>query len=323
MQTPSITPTLGHARSLFVSWLLDTQDLSSHTVRAYGSDVAALVRSLDSRATVADIDPTTILAFFERQRAEGIRPSSLRRRACGLRKFCAFLKRQGIVDIDPWPAASLTFRRVHTLPRAVPSDELARLINHLRLQAEIDDGLTGNEPCKVPGAATTLLATSLLVTTGLRVSELVTVRVADLDIPSQTIQVMGKGRRERLVYLTNDWVTRLASAYLITRDDLNIPHDRFFFNRTNDPLSPSSMRVRLVKAGEAAGLRRRITPHMLRHSAATQLIESGVDIRFVQRLLGHASLTTTEIYTHVSDGALRNAVLSAGVLSLSFRGADN
>lgn len=322
MYTTPTTPTIDDARSLFVSWLLDTQDLSGHTVRAYSSDIAVLVRSLGGAAPVTDLDPTTILGFFEQQRAEGIRSSSLRRRACGLRRFCTFLERQGIVDTDPWPSAALTFRRVRTLPRAVPGDDLARLVTHLCHAAGVNDGLTGEDPFHRPAAATTLLATSLLVTTGLRVSELVTFRTADLDVPSRTIQVMGKGRRERLVYLTNDLVTRMASAYLTTRDHLGITHDRFFFNRANNPLSTSSMRARLVKAGEAAGLRRRVTPHMLRHSAATQLIESGVDIRFVQRLLGHASLTTTEIYTHVSDGALRNAVLSAGVLSRSF-GGDN
>ena len=102
--------------------------------------------------------------------------------------------------------------------------------------------------------------------------------------------------------------------YLETRAGLPVAHSNLLFNRHYGPLTAPAMRSRLAKAAGHAGLSARVTPHMLRHSAATQLIEAGVDIRYIQRLLGHASLSTTEIYTHVSDQALRRVVSDADVL---------
>src|SRR5439155_15530118 len=95
---------------------------------------------------------------------------------------------------------------------------------------------------------------------------------------------------------------------------LGVEHPWLLFNLRHEPMTAAAMRARLIKAADAAGLRARVTPHMLRHTAATQLIEAGVDIRYIQRLLGHASLSTTEIYTHVSDCALRRVVSDADVL---------
>ncbi|MDQ1442273.1 MAG: hypothetical protein QOG97_2501 [Acidimicrobiaceae bacterium] len=316
MHTPTTEPSIDDARTWFASWLRETQDLSPHTVRAYDSDVGALVHCLGSTTPLTTLIPTSIFGFFEQQRAAGICSSSLRRRSCGLRNFCSFLERQGHLDANPWPDGGLTFRPSRSLPRALPGEDLTRLIEYLIRQTEIDNVPACEAPLQRPNAATTLLATTLLITTGLRVAELVTFRVTDVDVANRTIQVMGKGRRERVVYLTNDWITRLTTAYLETRDSINVTHDRFFFNAARRPLSTSSMRTRLASAARSAGLQRRVTPHMLRHSCATQLIESGVDIRFVQRLLGHASLATTEIYTHVTNRALRTAVMTANILNL-------
>ncbi len=153
-----------------------------------------------------------------------------------------------------------------------------------------------------------------MLATGVRVNELVGIKCHDIDLPGRSLRLIGKGRRERHVFLTNDWIAQLTDAYLRTRADLNLEHDNLLFNSQHQPLTTAAMRSRLAKAAQAAGLRVQVTPHMLRHTAATQLIEAGVDIRYIQRLLGHASLTTTEIYTHVSDGALKRVISDADVL---------
>ncbi len=154
----------------------------------------------------------------------------------------------------------------------------------------------------------------LLLTTGVRVSELVSVVCADLDLDGRRIRIVGKGRRERFVYLTNDWSSDLLASYLALRGELAILHDHLLFNRAGAPLSPAAMRQRLAAAAQQAGVRLHVTPHMLRHTAATELVDAGVDIRVIQRLLGHASLTTTEIYTHVSDPTLRRVLTQADTL---------
>jgi integrase/recombinase XerD len=153
-----------------------------------------------------------------------------------------------------------------------------------------------------------------MLATGLRVSELVGIRCLDLDSASSSICISGKGSRERTVFVPDHWTLDLLTVYLDVRAGLGIQHPYLLFNRLGEPMTTAAMRSRLAKAATEAGLQRRVTPHMLRHSAATQLIESGVDIRYVQRLLGHASLSTTEIYTHVTDVALRRVVTEANVL---------
>ncbi len=173
---------------------------------------------------------------------------------------------------------------------------------------------SAHSPATRPSELTTLLSTSLMVATGVRVSELTSIRLTDIDVPAGQIRILGKGRRERTVYLPGVWLAALCGLYLQTREQIGVDHDRLLFNHVKDPLTPSAVRLRLAKACECAKLSRKVTPHMLRHSAATQLLESGLDIRYVQRLLGHASITTTEIYTHVTDRALRQMIADANVL---------
>jgi integrase/recombinase XerD len=311
--------TLGDARDHYRVWLQDARDLSHHTVRAYCTDVSALVLSLGLHTPVAALASATVRTFFDEQRRSGMRSSSLRRRAAGIRSFCAYLHSHRLVPINLWPTDGISFQRTRSLPRAMATDDLSRLLNYLTIQARIDRSVDPDQPLEVPAAATTLLGTAIMLTTGLRVSELVSVSLPDLNQDNCTIRVLGKGRRERVVYVTDEWLRRLTSAYRVTREHHCVQHDRFLFNTLLTPLSAASMRARLADAGRSAGLDQRVTPHMLRHSAATQLIESGVNIRFVQRLLGHASLMTTEIYTHVTDQALERAVLEAGVLERSIR----
>jgi integrase/recombinase XerD len=154
-----------------------------------------------------------------------------------------------------------------------------------------------------------------MLATGVRVNEVTGIRCIDIDLPSRSLRVLGKGQRERIVFLPNEWIAAFTSAYLAVHTSLRLPQQQLLFNDCHRPLTPDAMRSRLAKASVSAGLRIHVTPHMLRHTAATQLIEAGVDIRFIQRLLGHASLTTTEIYTHVSDRALRQIVTETDVLT--------
>ena len=116
------------------------------------------------------------------------------------------------------------------------------------------------------------------------------------------------------IYLSNDWIRSLVESDVHRRSVQPSGSDFLILNRAREPLSTAALRSRITRAGVDAGLSMVLTPHMLRHTAATQLIEAGVDIRFVQRLLGHASLTTTEIYTHVADRSLRRAITDADVL---------
>lgn len=308
------------AHEQYVRWLLVTKDLSPHTIRAYNSDIEVFGRYLGIRAFVHQIDRDCLVAFMEEQRATGLSSTSIRRRASGLRGFCKWLLSCGLLVSDPWVGATVAVGRSRRLPRVLPTHELDRLFLSLREAAGIcEAGDDLHQMLQRPHAATTLLAVALIVATGVRVTELVSIECRSIDLPGGNLRLVGKGRRERHVFLTNDWITGLTRAYLETRSVLGLKHPYLLFNSYHEPLTAPAMRSRLAKAAQDAGLSARVTPHMLRHTAATQLIEAGVDIRYIQRLLGHASLATTEIYTHVSDRALRRVVSDADVLEKLLR----
>lgn len=307
---------INQARGRYIRWLLATRDLSPHTIRAYDADLASFERYVGAGFTAAEIEQDNVISFIEREKAANLSPASLKRRAAALRGFCRWMRSQGLLTVDPWNGASLALGRSRRLPRTLPAHELDRLMRFLALTAGVNantepDSRTVEER---PHESTTLLAVALMVATGIRVNESVTIRCHDIDLPGRALRLVGKGRRERQVFLTNDWIASLTSAYIEARASLGLDHSHLLFNLHYDPLTPPAMRSRLAKAARAAGLDKHVTPHMLRHTAATQLIEAGVDIRYIQRLLGHASLSTTEIYTHVSDRALRRVVSDADVL---------
>lgn len=155
----------------------------------------------------------------------------------------------------------------------------------------------------------------LLLATGIRVGELTSTRMGDVDSDASSVHIRGKGARDRKVYIVDSSLRAELASYVRERLTLSLRDDLLFRNARNQPLTPQALRVRLRKLGLATKATQRITPHRLRHTAATLLLEEGVDIRFVQKLLGHSTISTTEIYTHVTDVSLRSALGKADHLA--------
>lgn len=313
------------ARHAYLRWLAVTQNYSQHTLRAYAGDLTILERCVGSRTLIRSISDRELFEFLESQQRSGLTASTIRRRACAVGGFCSWLVNEHQLERNPWDAIRLNMRRARPLPRPVPSQDLRQLLAHLSARAGLlPSGIDGFTLAR-PAAATTLLSVALMVATGVRIGEVVAIREHDIDLGHRQLRIHGKGSRERQVYLSNDWVTQLIACYRTLRVELCVEHSRFLFNRHGNPISTSALRARISKSAAEALIPRPITPHMLRHSAATELIEAGVDIRYVQRLLGHASLSTTEIYTHVTDRSLRRVLTEADVLgrALQLAGDDN
>jgi site-specific recombinase XerD len=302
------------AEERFVRWLRTARDLSPNTVRAYASDIAAFRNHVGPHSGTSELSAKSIVTFVETQRTLGLSSASIRRRLAALRTFFRWLRDSGTLAIDPWAQVSIRVRKPRTLPRPVHSADLNQLLDFLSDAAGLQAKITATSVITRPYETTTLLAVALMFATGLRVGEVAGIRCIDLDLGDSTIRVRGKGSRERTVFIPDSWTRRVIAAYLQTRAMRDITHPFLLFSRTGSPMTPAAIRARLKIAAADAHLVQRVTPHMLRHSAATHLIESGVDIRYIQRLLGHSSLSTTEIYTHVSDVALRRVVTDANVL---------
>ncbi|WP_085446862.1 tyrosine-type recombinase/integrase [Magnetofaba australis] len=162
-------------------------------------------------------------------------------------------------------------------------------------------------------ALTIYTAIELLFETGVRVGELCSITLEDVDIAQGIITIFGKGSRERKVFMTSDTTWRLLTAYItLSKQFRRTDSSALLVTSQGHGAGPAHIRSKLAQQAKAAGLTRHITPHMLRHSAATHLIEAGVDIRFVQKLLGHQSIATTQIYTQVTDNSLRDVLTRAG-----------
>ena len=272
--------------------------LSRHTIVAYRRDIALFLRHLHARENLTV--PSLRDCLSEIAANPRLAPASAKRQIASIRGFLRFVDEPLASEIfRTWRVRIKDRRR---LPRALDRRDLATLLQLAQWEAPDSD------MNKV-----THLCISILAATGMRVSELCSLTVGDVGNGSAEIRVLGKGGRERVVILANDRIRTLLAKYLASLPAASTPPSPLFRNSRSRAMTPQCLRLRIHTLVRGR-LDRRVTPHMLRHTAATLLLESGVDIRFVQRLLGHASITTTQIYTHVTDAALRAALERADAL---------
>lgn len=225
---------------------------------------------------------------------------------------------RGATEINPFHKAAIKIKLPSRLPRGLGKDEVRKLL-HSPLSGL---GFDKREDCRgeaLLAAArshdshlqfTALASVELLFATGVRVGELVKIKLDDLNLKEGTIYIHGKGDRERVVFLPDQLLARLLGDYLSHRTSLSPNHPQVLVNTRGAPATPQFIRHLVTRTGENAKLTRHITPHMLRHTCATHLLNAGVDMRYVQKLLGHQSITTTEIYTHVDKSRLKKLVRS-------------
>lgn len=278
------------AASTFIRHCQSIRKLSPHTIRAYELDLARFSQFLGKRAAVATCDKTVIHNYVRHLfDVRSLKEASVKRHLATLRSLFHWLEEDDDAIEDPFRGARIRIRMPKRLPRVIARADLRRLLLHVPPPAFSD--------------LTAYVATELLFATGMRVSELAGLLDAAVDIEDGTITIIGKGNRQRRVFLPDD-LKSLVHDYRTARDRC-ASADTFLVNSRGEASSPQMIR-RLVRLhGERSAVRDRVTPHMFRHSVATYLLEEGVDIRYVQRLLGHRSISTTEIYTHVADAALK------------------
>jgi integrase/recombinase XerC len=267
--------------------------LSPHTVRAYRGDVTSLcdhARRL-GLSRPDEIDLRTLRSWLARLRSTGASRSSLARRAAAARSFTAFTTRAGLAGTDSGARLALP-KSPRPLPAVLRQDEAAALVDHP----------AGSDPAVLRDRA----VLEVLYATGIRVAELCGLDVDDVDTGRRVLRVFGKGAKERTVPVgvpavraLTDWLRRGRPAFAGPDSGAAV-----FLGARGRRLDPRTAR-RIVHAHAVAAGLPDISPHALRHTAATHLLEGGADLRSVQELLGHATLATTQIYTHVSVERLR------------------
>jgi integrase/recombinase XerD len=270
--------------------------LAGHTLESYGRDLAALAAFADaSERPVSDLDRKALDVFVQHQRARGQSPRSVARSVAAVRGFYRFLvlerrlERSPAEDLQPppaWPA----------LPKFLSVDEV--------------DALLTQPDTSTPLGLRDRALIELLYATGMRVSELVSVRAADLHLDEQYLTCVGKGNKERLIPIGDQaagWIERYRATARseLVRHAKGRATPRLFVNARGGALSRVGFWKILKRYGRQAGVPRMLSPHVVRHSFATHLLERGADLRAIQMMLGHADLSTTQIYTHVLEARLR------------------
>ena len=284
--------------------LVSERDLAAHTVRAYLTDVGGLLEHADrmGRGKVADLDLRTLRSWLAHQQVTGRSRTTLARRATAVRVFTAWLTRTGRIPNDV--GASLRSPKARqTLPPVLRRDEAADLIAAAARLA--DDGS--------PAGLRDTAMLELLYATGVRVGELVALDIDDVDRGRNVVRVFGKGRKERTVPFGLPAAGALDSWLAGGRPRLVAPGAgaALFLGARGGRIDQRAVRTDVHRRVADVPGAPDIGPHGLRHTAATHLLEGGADLRSVQELLGHASLATTQLYTHVSTDRLRQAYRQA------------
>lgn len=293
---------LASAQREFADHLLHERGRSTHTVRAYAGDVASLVDAARTRGVTepAGITLPLLRNWLAEQTRAGAAKSTIARRASSARAFTAWCLRRGLIDVDPGERLASPKSSTH-LPVVLDQAAAERLMEHAAVAS--DEG----DPCAVRDCA----ILELLYATGIRVSELCGIDLGDVDRGANVVRVTGKGDKQRMVPFGLP-AARALDAYLQVRAELvgSRTGSALFLGARGGRIDPRTVRESVHRLSEQAGVPS-IGPHALRHSAATHVLEGGADLRTVQELLGHASLSTTQRYTHVSVERLRSTFTQA------------
>jgi site-specific recombinase XerD len=294
----------GVAVGEFLRFCALERQLSGHSVQAYAADLRDFRKWLKADVGIGDVSLALLKEYLEDMvGSRKLTVATVRRRFACLRAF--FRRACEKLDCpDPFANWRPLLPRRKRLPRTLSRHEAAFLLSsrHIGIGSADDGGHVFR------------IIVQLMVATGMRVGELCKLRLDDLSPDCSVVRIHGKGARDRVAYVTDRGLRKELQQLIALRRKSEIGSGALFVNRYGAQMRPQSVRSKLRRLAKEAGLARRVTPHMLRHTAATLLIETGVDIRFVQRLLGHSSIATTEIYTHVSDEALRITLERADVL---------
>jgi len=269
----------------FISYLDIEKNYSKHTLLNYQVDLKEFIKFID-KVAIDKVDYLLLRRYLAHLRKNNYRPRTLSRKLSSLRSFFKFLCREGILKESP-AALLMSPKLDKSLPKFLTEDEMTALV-----EAPAVDNILGKRDRAI---------LETLYSTGIRVSELVGMDIDDIDLIGNIIKVAGKGRKERLVPIGNKAVGTIQD-YLSHRKKKS---QALFLNKNGTRLSTRAVCNITYKYIKVASADKKISPHVLRHSFATHLLDRGADLRSIQELLGHVSLSTTQIYTHVSTERLK------------------
>ena len=283
--------------------------MSENTLRAYSCDAKSFIIWLyPNKKNRAVLNDKALSKWQISMHSEGKAPKTIKRRFAALRAIFNWLKANKYIKHNPFSEYKLSISIPKQLPRNLQSSEMLKILAAAKSLADERGWLTD---------ISVWLGLEILYATGLRISELCSIAISDWDEITGRIKVKGKGSRERVVFIIDQDLIAQICLYLKQRPYASNSSSLLITN-IDTALNPDLVRRRLHELTRSSGINRRITPHMIRHTTATHIIETGVNLRYVQALLGHSSIAITEIYTHVSSNQLKEHLQKANHRAILF-----
>jgi integrase/recombinase XerD len=306
---------LGEALSDYLVHCQFERNLSSLTLKAYNLDLRQFISFAGSTTALDQVTKELIRSYMKRMFEQKLRETSIRRKLASLKAFFRYLEAEDKIPVSPFRKLNVRLRIPKTVPRSMSLENVRQLF--ATVDQEMVEGQNHHPTSKGSSAPITRTQFNsiekktileLLFATGMRVGEMCHMKVEDVDLSNKAIRVLGKGSRERTIILTHEGVIGSLERYLSFRASIHSNTDSLFINRFKRPMQTHSIRCILRRSALNANLPLKITPHMFRHTTATLMLENGIDIRVVQRFLGHSSILTTQWYTHISSSAEREII---------------
>ena len=263
--------------------------LNDKTIKAYGIDLCQYFTFSGDK-----IEKGSLMRFIEYLH-KSYKPKTVKRKIATLKAFVNYLYFEEIIEHNPFLKIKTAFKQPLILPKTIPLNEIKKILGRMYAQLRHAD----NE-YRRKTVMRDIAILELLFATGARVSEVCSLRAECISVNEGYVRIYGKGSRERVIQIENKDVIKALSDYEKAFSGYIASTGYFFINRLNNKISEQSVRFIVKKYAKMANYNKNVTPHMFRHSFATLLLEEDVDIRYIQKLLGHSSITTTQIYTHVS-----------------------
>ncbi len=277
---------------LYLHYCLNRKELDPKTIKAYRIDLTQFFQYLSERGMEMDKDGINQYLFYVHER---YKQRTVKRKIASLKAFIGYLEYEEIIGENPFRKINTKFKEEIILPRTIPRDIVEHLLRKMYEEKEKD--MTTNEKKFL---IRDIAVVEFLFATGLRVSELSALRREDMDLHTGIFLIKGKGSKERYMQIENREVQKAIEEYYSLFQDKIGQQEYFFLNKWGNRLSEQAVRIMLRKHVEKAGIPAHLTPHMFRHAFATLLLEEDVDIRYIQKMLGHSSIVTTQIYTYVA-----------------------
>lgn len=279
----------------YVSFLIIEKNLSSKSIKAYLSDLNML-HSWLSENHIETITSDSLHHYFHSfNTSTPLKDSTIKRKYISIKAFFVFLVQKNWIEQSPLNNFGKKFRTAKRIPKTLDVEEIERLLHSPKLDR---DQLT--TPFRTRLSIRNDAIIDLLFSTGIRIGELAQIHLEDIDLKNRVVVIFGKGRKERLLYLSSSELIDKLHEWMEVRELFQPKIDTLFLNKYGQALSIFGVEDIFSKYRKLANINEKSTPHYLRHSFATQLLENGADLRAVQEILGHSSVSTTEIYTEVS-----------------------